>query len=284
MGVASRFAPTLTSPLRDEDTKMLLEKAPIMLLIKRAAVLLASGLAGGLSCGSAMAGDAQVAPKGVVELFTSQGCASCPPADAALKKLVEQGDVVALSYHVDYWNYLGWTDTLSSKENTERQYGYAHSMGRSGVYTPQAIINGREHVKGMDLDAINGKIGSLSSAGQGLSVPVSARMNNDEIEIEIGAGQGRADVVVAYFTKQEQIDVMRGENSGRQIEYWHSVYDVQTVGMWDGKALKITLPAKAMGRSKKDGCAILIQSSTAKGEPSAILGAAVVMAGRKRNN
>ncbi len=255
-----------------------------MLLNKHTALLLAGGLAGGMCGGAALAGDAQLAPKGVVELFTSQGCASCPPADAALKTLVEQGDVVALSYHVDYWNYLGWTDTLSSKENTERQYGYAHSMGRSGVYTPQAIINGREHVKGTDLGAINGKLDSLKSAGQGLSVPVSARMNNDEIEIDIGAGQGRADVVVAYFTKQEQIDVMRGENSGRKIEYWHSVYDVQTVGMWDGTSLKITLPAKTMGRSKKDGCAILVQSSTAKGEPSAILGAAIVMAGRKRSN
>ncbi|MBT9370649.1 thioredoxin family protein [Rhizobium sp. CSW-27] len=251
-----------------------------MKLTRSAALLLAGGLCGG----PVAAGDLQSPAKGVVELFTSQGCASCPPADAALKKLVEQGDVVALSYHVDYWNYLGWTDTLSSKENTERQYGYAHSMGRSGVYTPQAVINGREHLKGTDLSAINDKIDSLKAAGHGLTVPVVARMNNDELEINIGDGAGRADVVVAYFTKQQQIDVSRGENSGRQIEYWHSVYDVQTVGMWEGKAMTITLPAKAMGRSKKDGCAILLQSSTAKGEPSAIYGATVVMAGRKRNN
>jgi len=105
-------------------------------------VLLASLLA----AGGAMAGDVRE-PKGVVELFTSQGCSSCPPADATLGQLVAQGDVVALSYHVDYWNYLGWADTLSSKENTARQYGYAKTMGRSGVYTPQAVINGRDHDK-----------------------------------------------------------------------------------------------------------------------------------------
>ncbi|MBB4144732.1 DUF1223 domain-containing protein [Rhizobium rhizoryzae] len=234
-----------------------------------------------LVAGTALAGDIS-SPKGVVELFTSQGCSSCPPADAALKQIVDQGDVVALSYHVDYWNYLGWTDTLSSKENTERQYGYAHSMGRSGVYTPQAIINGRAHVKGTDVAAINGKISQLHGEGQGLTVPITARMNGEEMEISIPAGEGRADVVVAYFTKKEAVTVERGENSGRQMEYWHNVYDVQTVGMWEGKDLKITLPAKAMGRSKKDGCAILLQASGPKGEPAAIMGAAVLMAGRKR--
>lgn len=234
-----------------------------------------------LPAGAVLAGDI-ASPKGVVELFTSQGCASCPPADSALKQLVDQGDVVALSYHVDYWNYLGWTDTLASKENTERQYGYAHSMGRSGVYTPQAIINGRAHVKGTDVSVINGKINELQQEGQGLTIPISAQMSGDEMEITIPPGEGRADVVVAYFTKKEAVHVERGDNSGRDMEYWHNVYDVQTIGMWEGKELKITLPAKTMGRSKKDGCAILLQSSGPKGEPAAIIGATVIMAGRKR--
>lgn len=246
--------------------------------IAKSAIWMTLGL---VTASSAMAGDI-ASPKGVVELFTSQGCSSCPPADAALKQIVEQGDVVALSYHVDYWNYLGWTDTLSSKENTERQYGYAHSMGRSGVYTPQAVINGRAHVNGAEVGAINGKIDKLQGEGQGLTVPITARMNGEEMEISIPAGAGRADVVVAYFTKKETVTVERGENSGRQMEYWHNVYDVQTVGVWEGKDLTITLPAKAMGRSKKDGCAILLQASGPKGEPAAVLGAAVLFAGRKR--
>jgi hypothetical protein len=240
-------------------------------------------LLAGLLCGSAaFAGEAR-APKGVVELFTSQGCASCPPADTTLAQLVAQGDMVVLSYHVDYWNYLGWTDTLSSKENTERQYGYAKTMKRSGVYTPQAIINGREHVKGTDLAAINGKVDGMQKSGSGLTVPVTAKMNGHEIEIEIGEGQGQADVVVAYFTKHQKVDVTKGENSGKSMDYWHSVYDVQSVGTWNGSRMTLKLPGKALGKTKKDGCAILIQSSGPDGEPATIIGATLLMAGRKKD-
>ncbi|MBY5564162.1 DUF1223 domain-containing protein [Rhizobium leguminosarum] len=219
-------------------------------------------------------------PKGVVELFTSQGCSSCPPADAAFRKLVNQGDVIALAYHVDYWNYLGWADTLSSKENTERQYGYAKTMGRSNVYTPQAIVNGRDHLAGADLNGINSKIDSYSSEGNGLTVPISAAMRGDELEIKIGAGQGKANVVMVYFDKEKTINVEKGENSGQKISYLHSVTNVETVGMWDGKATSLTLPASVLQRPQLEGCAILLQSATADGDPAAILGATVVMAGK----
>ncbi|AHF86025.1 hypothetical protein RLEG3_31230 [Rhizobium leguminosarum bv. trifolii WSM1689] len=218
--------------------------------------------------------------KGVVELFTSQGCSSCPPADAAFRKLVKQGDVIALAYHVDYWNYLGWADTLSSKENTERQYGYAKTMGRSNVYTPQAIVNGRDHLAGADLNGINSKIDTYSSEGNGLTVPISAAMRGDELEIKIGAGQGKANVVMVYFDKEKTIDVEKGENSGKKISYLHSVTNVETVGMWDGKATSLTLPASVLQRPQLEGCAILLQSATADGDPAAILGATVVMAGK----
>ncbi|MGZ2382390.1 DUF1223 domain-containing protein [Rhizobium leguminosarum] len=219
-------------------------------------------------------------PKGVVELFTSQGCSSCPPADAAFRKLVNQGDVIALAYHVDYWNYLGWADTLSSKENTERQYGYAKTMGRSNVYTPQAIVNGRGHLAGADLNGINSQIDTYSSEGNGLTVPISAAMRGDELEIKIGAGQGKANVVMVYFDKEKTIDVEKGENSGQKISYLHSVTNVETVGMWDGKATSLTLPASVLQRPQLEGCAILLQSATADGDPAAILGATVVMAGK----
>ncbi|MBY3209657.1 MULTISPECIES: DUF1223 domain-containing protein [Rhizobium] len=219
-------------------------------------------------------------PKGIVELFTSQGCSSCPPADAAFRKLVNQGDVIALAYHVDYWNYLGWADTLSSKENTERQYGYAKTMGRSNVYTPQAIVNGRDHLAGADLNGINSKIDTYSSEGNGLTVPISAAMRGDELEIKIGAGQGKANVVMVYFDKEKTIDVEKGENSGKKISYLHSVTNVETVGMWDGKATSLTLPASVLQRPQLEGCAILLQSATADGDPAAILGATVVMAGK----
>ncbi|NEJ70105.1 DUF1223 domain-containing protein [Rhizobium phaseoli] len=219
-------------------------------------------------------------PKGVVELFTAQGCSSCPPADAAFRKLVSQGDVIALAYHVDYWNYLGWADTLSSKENTERQYGYARTMGRSNVYTPQAVVNGRDHLAGADLNGINGKLDTYSGEGNGLTVPISASMRGDELEIKIGAGQGKANVVMVYFDKEKTIDVEKGENSGKKISYLHSVTNVETVGMWDGKATSLTLPASVLQRPQLEGCAILLQSATDNGDPAAILGATVVMAGK----
>ncbi|MFS8147214.1 DUF1223 domain-containing protein [Rhizobium sp. BR 249] len=235
-------------------------------------------IAGFVLAGSLHAEDGT--PKGVVELFTSQGCSSCPPADAAFRKLVNQGDVIALAYHVDYWNYLGWADTLSSKENTERQYGYARTMGRSNVYTPQAVVNGRSHLAGSDLNGINSKIETDSSEGNGLNIPISAAMRGDELEIKIGAGQGKANVVMVYFDKEKTIDVEKGENSGKKISYLHSVTNVETVGMWDGKATSLTLPASVLQRPQLEGCAILLQSANADGDPAAILGATVVMAGK----
>jgi len=219
-------------------------------------------------------------PKGVVELFTSQGCGSCPPADAAFRKIVGQGDVIALAYHVDYWNYLGWTDTLSSKQNTDRQYGYARMLGRSNVYTPQVVVNGRDHMAGSDISAINGKIDGFSTEGKGLSVPVDATMRGDELEIKIGAGQGKASVVMVYFDKEKTIDVEKGENSGQKISYINSVSDIETVGMWDGKATSLTLPATVLQKGDLEGCAILLQAATADGDPAAILGATVIMAGK----
>lgn len=222
--------------------------------------------------GAVRAGDAAT-PKGVIELFTSQGCSSCPPADRALATLVEQGGIVALSYHVDYWNYRGWADTLASPENTARQYAYARSLGRSGVYTPQAIINGRDHLKGTDAETLDGRLEALRARGEGLNVPIEARRKGDELAIRIGAGAGKADVVVVYFRKRQSVDVLNGENMGKTIDYVNSVTDVQTVGMWEGPALELVLPAKMIGQDGTDGCAILLQSTGPHGEPAAILGA-----------
>lgn len=231
--------------------------------------LIAAGFASGASADGRN-------PAGVVELFTSQGCASCPPADAALQKLIEQGDVVGLAYHVDYWNYMGWQDTLASRDNTDRQYGYARTLGRNGVYTPQAVLNGREHVNGADLEGIRTRLGALRNAGQGLTVPVASNIRDGEIRIDIGEGKGKADIVVAYFTRQQFVNVTKGQNSGKRITYWHSVDDVQTIGMWNGTAQTVTLPANVLTPGKKDGCAILLQTHEKNGDPSSIIGASVL--------
>ncbi|MCZ4091074.1 DUF1223 domain-containing protein [Sinorhizobium psoraleae] len=233
----------------------------------------------GAGCGAVAADDGKTI-KGVVELFTSQGCSSCPPADAALKKLVDEGDVVALAYHVDYWNYLGWADTLASKENTERQYAYARMLGSNGVYTPQAVLNGRDHLNGANLQAIRSRLDAMNTDGRGLAVPVDAAIAADEISIKIGAGEGKANVVVVYFDRAKVVDVEKGENSGKQIAYWHAVRDIQTIGMWDGKPAEFTLPASVLieGRGNS-GCAILLQSMKDAETLGAIVGAAAVLAG-----
>lgn len=218
--------------------------------------------------------------KGVVELFTSQGCSSCPPADAALKKLVDDGNVVALAYHVDYWNYLGWADTLASKENTERQYAYARMLGRNGVYTPQAILNGRDHLNGGNLQAIRARLDAMKAEGKGLAVPVDAHILGEEIQIKIGSGIGKANVVVVYFDRAKIVKVEKGENNGKEIPYWHAVRDIQTIGMWDGKPATFTLPATVLTeRRGNSGCAVLLQSMKDKETPGAIVGATAVLAG-----
>ncbi|WP_104665457.1 DUF1223 domain-containing protein [Ensifer adhaerens] len=241
-------------------------------------VALAFGL---LAAAGAPAGaQEKQAVKGVVELFTSQGCSSCPPADAALKTLVDEGDVVALAYHVDYWNYLGWADTLASKENTERQYAYARMLGRNGVYTPQAILNGRDHLNGGNLQAIKARLETMKAEGKGLAVPVDARILGDEIQITIGNGIGKANVVVVYFDRAKVVKMEKGENTGKEIPYWHAVRDIQTIGMWDGQPATFTLPATVLTeRPGNSGCAILLQSMKDKETPGAIIGAAAVLAG-----
>lgn len=220
--------------------------------------------------------------KGVVELFTSQGCSSCPPADKALATLAREGEVVALSYHVDYWNYLGWADTLASKDNTDRQYAYARMFGRSGVYTPQAVLNGREHMNGANLDAIRARIAGLAAEGKGLSVPIDIEVRDDELRIRVGAGEGKANIVIAYFERQRAIEIEKGENRGKTIDYWHAVTAMETIGMWEGKETNLVLPAAMLRKKKKNGgCAVLLQRMRTAETPGAILGATVLTSGRR---
>ncbi|MDX3927448.1 MAG: thioredoxin family protein [Shinella sp.] len=236
----------------------------------------------GVAISSAGAQEQKTA-KGVVELFTSQGCFSCPPADKALETLAREGDVVALAYHVDYWNYLGWTDTLASKDNTDRQYAYARMFGRNSVYTPQAVLNGREHINGAKLDGIKTKISELDKEDKGLTVPVDAKMDGDEIRIRIGSGEGKANIVVAYFDQQRTVKIENGENSGRKVTYWHAVTDVQTIGMWEGKEANLVLPATMLTEKENGGCAILLQKMRTADTPDAILGATVLIPSKKRS-
>lgn len=216
-------------------------------------------------------------PLGVVELFTSQGCSSCPPADEFFAELAAKENIIALAYHVSYWDYLGWQDTLSSKENTERQYDYMRSFGSRSVYTPQAIINGRSHVNGASRKEVDAALARMDKTGEGMRVGIKVSRTSDRVMIDAGdAGNGPSDahVVIVYFDPPQTVNIGQGENSGRRLTYWNAVSDIQTAGLWHGKAQRYELPMTEI--SKKGGCAVLLQSVGKDGSPGPILGAAFI--------
>ncbi|GAB4355187.1 MAG: thioredoxin family protein [Oricola sp.] len=230
---------------------------------------------------AADAGDGTFAkPLGVVELFTSQGCNSCPPADAALRKLAARGDVVALGYHVDYWDYLGWSDTLGSKANTERQYAYARGLKRRGVYTPQAVINGRAHTNGGRYREIVAAMEQDMAAARGPAIGVKLTDLGDRIHVETegtaGGDAGKVHIVLVYFRRHSEVDIKRGENAGRTIGYVNAVVDYQTIGMWEGAPLTVDIPHSELAAKNADGCAVLLQKATSGGDPGEIIGAAIL--------
>jgi hypothetical protein len=231
----------------------------------------------GLCFGPALAGEAKK-PTGVVELFTSQGCSSCPPADAILEELAKKGDVIALAYHVDYWDYLGWQDTLASPDNTARQYEYAKSFGVRSVYTPQAVINGRTHVNGSSRAEISSTLGQFAKSGRGLSVDLKVMRAGDSVVIDAGEGaeQQEGKIVLVYYDPAKPVVIERGENNGETITYWNSVTDIQTAGVWHGAAARYEFPVSEIAKKGGGGCAVLLQSTGKEGLPGPILGAAQI--------
>jgi hypothetical protein len=214
----------------------------------------------------------------VVELFTSQGCTSCPPADDILAEFAQSRHVVALAYHVDYWDYLGWRDTLATPDNTARQYEYSEAFGSRSVYTPQAVINGMRHVNGADRDAIGQTISELSDEG-GLPVDVELSYEGDMVVIETGEGEvpgGEAHVMLVYFNPAMEVEITRGRNKGRTFTYWNSVSGFHSAGVWHGRAARFEMPMSEVVKKGAGGCAVLIQTMTADGMPGKILGAALV--------
>lgn len=189
----------------------------------------------------------------VVELFTSQGCSSCPPADALMHKLAARPDVIALSMHVDYWDYIGWKDEFGRPENTARQKAYAAQAGRRSVYTPQMIINGEDSVVGthpMDVADLIAKHTvqardvtlELARAGGTLTIAATAR------------GAGAYDVTLVRFTPKRTTAIKRGENAGKTITYVNVVSDLKILGNWDGRA-----PLQLSANVGKGPVAVFIQ-------------------------
>lgn len=238
-------------------------------------------LATGLAVSAWLTADIQTAraadtPVAVVELFTSQGCSSCPKADEVLAGYANQKDVLALSFHVDYWNYLGWKDTFSQAEFTERQKRYAATFRRRGIYTPQAVVNGRDHAVGSRKDDIESLIQSYVKSGKGLTVALNTRRDMEKIRVTTDAASGDATLWVVYFDKQRKVKIKRGENRGRTITYHNVVRNVSMLGMMKQGKIDVTLPLEEMKRTGHEACAIILQQTTAFGTPGPILGAAVI--------
>lgn len=197
----------------------------------------------------------------VVELFTSQGCSSCLPADALMADLARRPEVIALSLHVDYWDYLGWRDTLGSPDCAQRQREYARRRGDGQVYTPQMIVNGRSDILGSDRQRVLDAIGTPRD--HQASVPVVIASHDRELLIEISAapsGQivAEATVWVISVVPRVVIDIRRGENAGRTVVYTNVVRKIIPAGMWHGDRLKLSLPRDAIVGTGTT-CAALLQ-------------------------
>ncbi len=214
--------------------------------------------------------------KAVVELFTSQGCSSCPAADNILADYAKQKDVLALSFHVDYWNYLGWKDTFSRSEFTDRQKRYAASFRRRGVYTPQAVVNGRDHAVGSRRRDIEALIDGYAGDGKSMAISVNTKRDREKIRVTTNAESGDATLWVVYFDKKRSVKIERGENRGRTITYHNVVRDVSMLGMMKQGKIDVTLPLEEMKRQGFEACAIILQQTTAIGTPGSILGAALI--------
>jgi hypothetical protein len=228
---------------------------------------------------SAVSGAKTVA---LVELYTSEGCNSCPPADRWLTSSFPSGaadaSAVALAFHVDYWDRLGWKDTFAQHAFTERQRAYASARGDGQVYTPQAVVNGSEHANGANRRAIDASAETTSD----LSVPVSAERTGDDVVVSVGAppsgGEVNATIVLLPYLASREVAIGRGENAREKVTYTNVVRDIVPAGRWSGRPLTRAVSAKDF--EGYDGIVVLLQAGTPD-KPGAILGATRLALGAK---
>jgi hypothetical protein len=219
----------------------------------------------------ALATEAQ--PLVVVELFTSQGCSSCPPADRYLGEIARRPDVLALSWHVDYWNYIGWTDPFASRIATERQRGYSHHLNMRYVYTPQMVINGVSEGVGSERQTINPLINAAAEDKVQRPHVAVARDLDRKLSIQVGAGNTGepATVWLIGFDREHATRVLHGENEGQTLLEYQIVRTCAAIATWQGKALDVTVNAGDVGG---DGdVAVLVQLGGGTGR---IVGAALL--------
>jgi hypothetical protein len=215
------------------------------------------------------------APKAVVELFTSQGCSSCPPADELLVELAGRPDIVALTLPVDYWDYLGWKDTLAQPAFTARQRAYASARNDKQVYTPQVVVNGLKPIVGSDRAKIEGQI-AKAAEGPRLPVAIALEETGAAVSVAIAASADASLSGEAWLlpvAKSREVAIARGENKGRTIAYANVVRGMVKLGDWSGAPVRFEVPLDQARPAEADSYVVLVQA-TADAKPGAILGAA----------
>jgi hypothetical protein len=214
--------------------------------------------------------------RALVELFTSQGCSSCPPADKLLGELAADPSVVALSLPIDYWDYLGWKDTLASPGHSARQRAYARVRGDRQVYTPQIVVNGAVHVLGSDKTAVERAIAQTDRNAAIMSVPVLLSMGGGNLNVKIAAAKehaGGGEVWLCPLTRSILVDIGRGENRGHKITYHDVVRSWLKLGDYGGSDSTWSVPLTEIAGEDGDAVAVMVQQGT-KEKPGVIFGAA----------
>jgi hypothetical protein len=215
-------------------------------------------------------------PKAVVELFTSQGCSSCPAADALFTELAKDPKLITLTLPVTYWDYLGWKDTLGQEVFSKRQKLYAKARGDGQIYTPQAVVNGTAHIVGSDKGGIDKLV--KEQGKDGFPVKIDLTEADGALRVSLGtapfAGEKPAVVLLLQVSRTATVPIERGENTGKTVTYANVVRGISRIGEWNGTAATLTVPLETVrSAAKADSYVVLVQ-----GDPyarqSAILGAA----------
>jgi hypothetical protein len=211
-----------------------------------------------LTAGVALVGTAVQADEAsrpvVIELFTAQGCSSCPPADAYLGQLSERPGVLALAFHVDYWDSSGWRDRFELRQAVERQNVYVRNFRRPSAFTPQFVIDGRK-------DAIDTPTIVQALSEPRVAVPVTLAVDAGQVVVDVGEKQGEraSDVVLVTYLRHAETSVRRGENSGKSLEEFNIVRSIRTLGEWKGAAANYKVSASSLPSDATD-VAVLVQT------------------------
>jgi hypothetical protein len=209
-------------------------------------------------------------PRSVIELFTSQGCSSCPAADALFVELARDPSLIVLTFPVDYWDYLGWKDTLAHSAFSQRQRGYAKARSDGQVYTPQAIIDGVAHAVGSDKQAMM----QIVATHQSTPLPLDVRVedNGSQIRIVLSGSANSGSVWILPVARMRSVAIHRGENKGRDVTYANVVRGMMRIGDWRGEAMSLDVPSSLVRQPDADTYVVLVHSDT--GKVGRVIGAA----------